>query len=73
MQVRADMALSSSILKKPLDIKFDIDFSLLAGTARMLGVDISASSIKVVELSRKGSSPCRWMHYRMAESTRSNR
>ena len=51
------MALSSSILKKPLDIKFDIDFSLLAGTARMLGVDISASSIKVVELSRKGRSP----------------
>lgn len=51
------MALSSSILKKPLDIKFDIDFSLLAGTARMLGVDISASSIKVVELSRKGRLP----------------
>ncbi len=48
------MALSPSILKKPLDIKFDIDFSLLAGTDRMLGVDISASSIKVVELSRKG-------------------
>lgn len=57
MQVRAEMALSSSILKKPLDIKFDIDFSLLAGTARMLGVDISASSIKVVELSRKGRLP----------------
>lgn len=57
MQVRADMALSPSILKKPLDIKFDIDFSLLAGTDRMLGVDISASSIKVVELSRKGRSP----------------
>lgn len=51
------MALSSSILKKPLDIKFDIDFSLLAGTDRMLGVDISASSIKVVELSRKGRPP----------------
>lgn len=51
------MALNPSILKKPLDIKFDIDFSLLAGTARMLGVDISASSIKVVELSRKGRSP----------------
>jgi len=51
------MALSSSILKKPLDIRFDIDFSLLAGTDRMLGVDISASSIKVVELSRKGRPP----------------
>ena len=51
------MALSPSILKKPLDIKFDIDFSLLAGTDRMLGVDISASSIKVVELSRKGRPP----------------
>ncbi len=57
MQVRANMPLNSSLLKKPLDIKFDTDFSLLAGAARMLGVDISASSIKMVELSRKGRSP----------------
>src|SRR5690606_37506414 len=35
----------------------DTDFSLLAGAARMVGVDISASSIKMVELSRKGRSP----------------
>lgn len=51
------MALSSSIPKKPLDIRFDINFSLLASTDRMLGVDISASSIKVVELSRRGRLP----------------
>lgn len=41
-------------LKKPLNIKFDVSFDLLASTARVLGVDISASSIKLVELSRKG-------------------
>ncbi len=51
------MALKQLILKKPLDIKLDIDFSLLAGTTRMLGVDISASSIKLVELSGKGKLP----------------
>lgn len=51
------MALKQSILKKPLDIKLDINFNLLAGTTRMLGVDISASSIKLVELSGKGKSP----------------
>jgi len=51
------MAINTSILKKPLDIKFDLDFGQLAGTSRMLGVDISASSIKMVELSRKGKPP----------------
>lgn len=46
--------LSQIFMKKPFDIKFDINFSLPAGSSRMLGVDISASSIKLVELSRKG-------------------
>lgn len=51
------MAINTSILKKPLDIKFDLDLGQLAGASRMLGVDISASSIKMVELSRKGKPP----------------
>lgn len=51
------MAINQSILKKPFDIKLGIDFSLLSGSTRMLGVDISASSIKLVELSGKGKLP----------------
>ena len=41
-------------MKNLFNIKFDANFSLLASSSRMLGVDISASSIKLVELSRKG-------------------
>ncbi|MXS86221.1 pilus assembly protein PilM [Nitrosomonas sp. HPC101] len=47
------MILNQSFLKKFLDINFGV----LMGTSRMLGVDISASSIKLVELSRKGGAP----------------
>lgn len=51
-----DMAfpLSQLSLKKPPEIKFNINFDWLASASRVLGVDISASSVKLVELSRKG-------------------
>jgi type IV pilus assembly protein PilM len=46
------MALNKSIFKKNIDI----NFGLLADTSRLLGVDVSASSVKMVELSRSGKS-----------------
>ncbi len=51
-----DMAfpLSQLSLKKPPEIKFNINFDWLASASRVLGVDISAFSVKLVELSRKG-------------------
>ncbi|SFU48647.1 type IV pilus assembly protein PilM [Nitrosomonas eutropha] len=48
MQMKADMVLKKS---------FDINFGVLTGTSRMLGVDIGASSIKLVELSGKSGAP----------------
>ena len=48
------LTLNQWFLKKPPGIKFDINLNMLASTSRALGVDISASSIKLVELSRKG-------------------
>lgn len=54
MEVDMALTLNQWFLKKPPGIKFDINLNMLASTSRALGVDISASSIKLVELSRRG-------------------
>lgn len=50
--MKPDIALSSKSLLKRLNVNFDIN--LFSNAPRLIGVDISASSVKMVELSRLG-------------------
>ncbi|MDT8363069.1 MAG: pilus assembly protein PilM [Nitrosomonas sp.] len=50
--MKPDMELISKSLLKRLNVSFD--FSLLSSGSRLVGVDISASSVKMVELAKLG-------------------